>query len=76
MCQKPARLGKEALKERYHLTKREADIVRCVCDGLTNSEIGETLFISRNTVETHLKNIFSKTGMRHRAGLAGLLQSS
>jgi len=64
-----------AIKE-YRLTKREVDIVRCVCQGLTNDEIGERLYISRFTVETHLKNIFDKTGVKHRAGLAGLLQSS
>jgi DNA-binding CsgD family transcriptional regulator len=50
------------------------DIVRCVCQGLTNDEIGEKLYISRFTVETHLKNIFDKTKVKHRAGLAGLLQ--
>jgi DNA-binding CsgD family transcriptional regulator len=63
-----------AVKE-YHLTRREIDIVRCVCQGLTNDEIGKRLYISRFTVETHLKNIFDKTGVKHRAGLAGLLQS-
>ena len=58
------------------LTKREIDVVRCVCQGLTNDQIGEKLYISRFTVETHLKNIFDKTGIKHRAGLAGLLLSS
>jgi DNA-binding CsgD family transcriptional regulator len=70
------RLDKETLKARYRLTGREADIVLCVWDGLTNSEIGDMLFISRNTVETHLKKIFSKTMIKHRAGLARLLKSS
>lgn len=59
----------------YRLTKREVDIVRCVCQGMTNDEIGEKLYISRFTVETHLKNIFDKTRVKHRAGLASLLQS-
>jgi DNA-binding CsgD family transcriptional regulator len=61
--------------EEYQLTKREVEIVRCVCQGLTNDQIGERLYISRFTVETHLKNIFDKTGVKHRAGLASLLQS-
>lgn len=69
------KLREESLRERYQLTKREADIALCVCQGLTNDEIGERLFISRYTVETHLKNIFNKTNVKHRAGLAGLLQS-
>jgi len=65
----------EILREKYLLTKREIDIVRCVCQGLTNDEIGERLSISRFTVETHLKNIFDKTRLKHRTGLASLLQS-
>jgi DNA-binding CsgD family transcriptional regulator len=62
-------------KEKYHLTKREVDIARCVSQGLTNDEIGEKLYISRFTVETHLKNIFDKTAVKHRAGLSGLFQT-
>jgi DNA-binding CsgD family transcriptional regulator len=65
----------EALREKYQLTKREIDIVRWVSHGLTNDEIGEKLYISRFTVETHLKNIFEKTKVKHRTGLACLLQS-
>jgi DNA-binding CsgD family transcriptional regulator len=65
----------EALREKYQLTKREIDIVRWVSHGLTNDEIGEKLYISRFTVETHLKNIFDKTKVKHRTGLACLLQS-
>ena len=64
----------EILREKYQLTKREIDIVRCVCQGLTNGEIGEQLYISRFTVETHLKNIFDKTKVKHRTGLASMLQ--
>ena len=65
----------EALREKYQLTKREIDIVRWVSHGLTNDEIGVKLYISRFTVETHLKNIFDKTKVKHRTGLASLLQS-
>jgi DNA-binding CsgD family transcriptional regulator len=65
----------EAFREKYQLTKREIDIVRWVSHGLTNDEIGEKLYISRFTVETHLKNIFDKTKVKHRTGLASLLQS-
>jgi DNA-binding CsgD family transcriptional regulator len=60
-------------REQYGLTKREIDIVRCVCEGMTNEQIADRLCISRFTVETHLKNIFDKTGVKHRAAFAGLL---
>jgi DNA-binding CsgD family transcriptional regulator len=63
----------EFLRDKYRLTKREVDIVRCVGQGLTNDEIGSRLYISKYTVETHLKNIFDKTKVKHRSGLSGLL---
>ncbi|MBI5602702.1 MAG: hypothetical protein HY879_05045 [Deltaproteobacteria bacterium] len=65
----------EVLKEKYQLTRREIAIAHCVSQGLTNDEIGERLYISRFTVETHLKNIFDKTKVKNRTSLAGLLQS-
>jgi DNA-binding CsgD family transcriptional regulator len=66
---------RETLDGKHQLTEREADIALYVCQGLTNNEIGERLSISRFTVETHLKNIFNKTMIKHRAGLASLLRS-
>lgn len=42
------------------LTKREKEILRLIADGLTNQEIGEKLFISPRTVETHRTNIMQK----------------
>jgi DNA-binding CsgD family transcriptional regulator len=51
------------------LTRRESEIVRLVCQGLKNSEIGEKLFISEATVENHLHSIFEKMGVRNRANL-------
>jgi DNA-binding CsgD family transcriptional regulator len=56
----------------YSLTKREAEIAEYVCQGLSNKRISETLFISLNTVETHLKNIFKKTGITNRTSLLAL----
>jgi DNA-binding CsgD family transcriptional regulator len=51
------------------LTRREADIVRCVARGYTNKEIARMLSISLLTVEAHLKNIFQKTGASNRVHL-------
>jgi DNA-binding CsgD family transcriptional regulator len=65
----------ESLREKYQLSKRELEIVRLVCQGHTNDAIGEKLYISRFTVETHLKNIFDKTKVKRRTELASLLQS-
>ncbi|MGA2108440.1 MAG: LuxR C-terminal-related transcriptional regulator [Syntrophorhabdales bacterium] len=54
--------------------EKEADTAFRVCEGLTSNEIGERLFVSRLTVKTRPKSIFVKTSVKHRAGLAGLLQ--
>lgn len=53
-----------------NLSTREAEVAKLVADGLTNSQIGERLGISRHTVAAHLRSIFAKLGERHRAGVA------
>lgn len=58
----------------YVLTNRELGVIQCVAEGLTNREIAERLFISEFTVETHLKNILTKTGFRNRTQLASQIQ--
>jgi DNA-binding CsgD family transcriptional regulator len=51
------------------LTSQEEQIVRLVADGLTNPEIGASLYISPRTVEWHLRKIFTKLGIRSRREL-------
>lgn len=52
------------------LTDREEEVLLAVARGLTNSEIGEALFISASTVKTHLGNLMTKLGVRNRVELA------
>jgi len=49
------------------LSKREHEILRFIAAGLTNQEIAVRMFISVNTVKTHLKHIFAKVGATSRA---------
>jgi DNA-binding NarL/FixJ family response regulator len=48
------------------LTGREMEILQLLADGLTNKEIGARLFISPDTVKTHLEHIFQKLGTTDR----------
>ena len=52
------------------LSSREREISYLVSDELTNDQIGEKLNISETTVKTHLRNIYSKTGIHDRTTLA------
>ncbi len=58
----------KVLRERG-LTRRELDVVFLLSKGLKNSEIGEKLFISPNTVDNHLKSIYRKVGVKNRTSL-------
>ena len=52
------------------LTPSEHNVVQLVAQGLSNPQVGERLFVSRRTVETHLKHVFTKLGMASRVELA------
>ncbi|MFT3737403.1 MAG: response regulator transcription factor [Breznakibacter sp.] len=51
------------------LTDRESEIVKLVCESLTNEQISNKLHISLDTVKWHRTNILSKTGCANTAGL-------
>ncbi len=51
------------------LSSREMEILVGVCQGLSNQEIGDQLFISKRTVDKHRANIMEKTGCRNTANL-------
>lgn len=51
------------------LTPREIEIVKLIGAELNNAQIGDKLFISERTVETHRKNIFRKINVKSVAGL-------
>jgi pimeloyl-ACP methyl ester carboxylesterase/DNA-binding CsgD family transcriptional regulator len=54
------------------LTDAELPVARLAAEGLTNAEVAARLFLSRYTVETHLKHVFAKLGVESRAELAAL----
>jgi DNA-binding NarL/FixJ family response regulator len=54
---------------RSELSERELEIIELVAIGLTNQEIAERLTISKRTVDNHVSNIFTKTGVKNRVAL-------
>jgi DNA-binding NarL/FixJ family response regulator len=51
------------------LTRREADVVRLVAQGLNNRQVAKEMFVSEATVKTHLNHILAKLAMQDRAAL-------
>jgi DNA-binding CsgD family transcriptional regulator/tetratricopeptide (TPR) repeat protein len=60
----------------FGLTAREIDVLGLLAEGLTTREIGERLFISRKTADTHISHIFEKLGVHSRVEAAGVAQRS
>lgn len=55
------------------LTARELEVLTLMADGHNNAQIAASLFVSENTVKTHVRRIFDKLGSRDRA--AAVLQA-
>ena len=58
------------------LSSREREVSVLISRGSTNEQIGEKLHISEPTVKTHLRNIYSKTGVHDRAQLVSRILKS
>ncbi|MCU0377583.1 MAG: LuxR C-terminal-related transcriptional regulator [Bacteroidales bacterium] len=56
------------------ISPREADIIREICNGLSNQEIADKLFISLQTVKDHTSRIYSKTNVRNRMQLMTMVR--
>jgi len=52
--------------DEYGLSKREIEVLTHITTGLSNDEIAEKMFVSKNTIKTHIKNIYSKLDVKNR----------
>ena len=48
------------------ISERELEVLALLADGLTYQEIAQTMFVSVNTVKSHLKSIYGKLGVHNR----------
>ena len=56
------------------LSERERQVAELAVQGLRNREIAERLFISEETVKSHIRSIFNKTNIDRRSSLIELLK--
>jgi DNA-binding NarL/FixJ family response regulator len=60
---------RESETKSANLSKRETEILLKICEGLSNQQIAETLFISKRTVDKHRANLLGKTNSKNTASL-------
>lgn len=66
----------EAKVAELQITPRELEILGLVAQGLSNKEIAERVFVSENTVKTHVSRVFDKLGARRRTEAVQIAKSS
>ncbi|MCD8500973.1 MAG: helix-turn-helix transcriptional regulator [Bacillaceae bacterium] len=75
----PVNIGNNELRaikqniEKLSLTNREKEVLFLVIKGLSNQDIGDTLFISPHTVKNHITNIYKKLDVADRSQAFALI---
>ena len=64
----------DQIMNEYGLTKREGEIVLCLSKGYTLPQTAEMLFISLDTVRTHVKAVYRKTGVHKKRQLIAIIE--
>jgi DNA-binding NarL/FixJ family response regulator len=59
-----------------HLTNREIQVLRLLWKGGSNKAIARDLFLTENTIETHLRRIYEKLGTRNRTQAAAIAREA
>lgn len=69
-------LSFDLLCEKFEISKREKEVIHEICNGLSNQEIADKLFISLQTVKDHTHRIYGKTNCSSRAQLITLVNEN
>jgi len=67
-----AKIKIDDLISKYNISKREIEVIELICEGYSNKEIADELFISIETVKDHNSRIYLKTQVKNRTQLAKL----
>ena len=67
-------LSFEEFCRKFEISPRECEIIHEICNGLSNKEISEKLFISLQTVKDHTHRIYIKTNIKSRVQLINLVK--
>ena len=62
------------IQEKYNLSKREIEVLRCIASGKSNSEISNELAISLSVTKKHISNLLTKTKTKSRVQLLNMLK--
>ncbi len=57
------------------LSSRELEVARLAATGLTCKEVADRLYLSTNTVKTHLEHVYVKLGIKNRVQLARVMDA-
>ncbi len=52
--------------DELQISKRELEVLNLLASGKSNDEIAQTLFVSRNTIKTHIANLYQKLDVKRR----------
>ena len=62
------------LREFYHITNREVEVIQCILIGSANREIAKDLSITERTVKSHITHIYNKLGVYNKIQLMNRLK--
>jgi DNA-binding CsgD family transcriptional regulator len=65
----------ESLYKKYGISQREQEVTRLICDGKTNKQIEDELFIALQTVKDHVSRIYQKVGVKNRVQLTNIFRN-